>query len=172
MAKNKRISLQSLQPSATVGSNELVGKTSLINTVKGSKKTGKAPTKQPKNGSQKSINHFYDSKSDKTRASDKSLLDKENRTQDTEKEAYELMCSGKVSENYWKEFAEQRREALVEVMEENKKLHEENFQLKKEKEKLLAENEELKEENERLTLYVSKADELTKFLESITEDSS
>lgn len=30
---------------------------------------------------------------------------------------------------------------------------------------LLAENEELKEENERLTLYISKADELTKFLE-------
>lgn len=144
----------------------------MINPIfKGSKKSAKQVSASI---SQKTISQYCKTKSsDKILSGEKIVNDKENRTKESmENEIRDLTSTDTVSEDYWKEFAEQQREALVEVMEENKNLHEKNAQLQKENEELLVENGELKEEIERLQLYVSKAEELAKLLESVTEDSS
>ena len=70
-----------------------------------------------------------------------------------EEEAELLMVNEEVPENYWKELAEQRREALNETLEENEQLH-----------KSIA---ELKEENKRLS---EQGDTLAKFLLEVADE--
>ncbi|KAK7100092.1 uncharacterized protein [Littorina saxatilis] len=73
-----------------------------------------------------------------------------------EDEAYELMIKEPVPESYWKEIAEQRRQALNDTLEENRSLH--------------LEVDSLREENEKLMELSSQAAALSALLQSVVSD--
>ncbi|GFO05300.1 geminin-like [Plakobranchus ocellatus] len=74
-----------------------------------------------------------------------------------DQEAFDLMANENIPETYWKDLAEERRRALEESLDENRRLSLENHQLK--------------EENQRLLLIAQEAKELRELLEgALTDD--
>ncbi|BFY99305.1 hypothetical protein BsWGS_02345 [Bradybaena similaris] len=78
-------------------------------------------------------------------------------------EAYDLMVKEEVSETYWKELAEERRRALKESLAENQNLY-------ARLENLVEENKKLREENAQLSDIAAKAEALRELLESVVPD--
>ncbi|XP_060073405.1 uncharacterized protein LOC132553194 [Ylistrum balloti] len=130
-----RKTLQTLQYSA-VKDRKNLGKDALLNAQK--EKCGKDTIQiyvDPETPATK--DKTYDDKGVQTEKKSK-LVD------DIDQEAYDLMVNEEIPENYWRDLAERRREALDESLNENEQLH--------------SEIEELRNENEKLTKMASQAE--------------
>ncbi|MBN3279330.1 GEMI protein, partial [Polyodon spathula] len=87
--------------------------------------------------------------------------DSENGPEGMTKETYELMVKETPPSTYWKELADERREALYKVLQENEMLHR-KIELKEENiSKLKQENEELSELAEHVQYMASMIERLT-----------
>jgi len=80
------------------------------------------------------------------------------------KDAFDLL-SDEPSENYYKDLAEARREALAETLEENQNLHELNDQLQGERDRLSSDFLNLSSANENLLAEMAKYSRLNETLE-------
>ncbi|KAK1172384.1 geminin [Acipenser oxyrinchus oxyrinchus] len=139
---NPRRTLQAIQPTVTTG--HLVGRT--IEPVKSLPKRKLWSTEQPKSS---------------RRAKTEVANENENGPEGMTKETYELMVKETPPPAYWKELADERREALYKVLQENEKLHKE-IELKEETIlKLKQENEELAELAEHVQYMASMIERLT-----------
>ncbi|MBN3270360.1 GEMI protein, partial [Polyodon spathula] len=144
---NPRRTLQAIQPTVTTG--QLVGRTA--EPVKSLPKRTFCSTQQPKS-----------SKRAKTEVA-VCTEDSENETrpEGMTKETYELMVKETPPSTYWKELADERREALHKVLQENEKLHK-KIELQDETiSKLKQENEELAELAEHVQHMASMIERLT-----------
>ncbi|XP_021363107.1 geminin-like isoform X1 [Mizuhopecten yessoensis] len=122
-----RKTLQTLQYSA-VKDRKSLGKDALLNAQK--EKSGKDTIQiyaDPKTPDIKS--KTFDDKAVQTEKKSKS-------EEDIDQEAYDLMVNEDIPENYWRDLAERRREALNESLNENEQLHNEVDELRNENEKL------------------------------------
>jgi len=88
----------------------------------------------------------------------------ESQTSDLPKEALDLLVD-EPSENYYKELAEARREALAETLEENHHLHELNEQLQGERDRLSEDFLNVSAANESLKAELAKFSKLNETLE-------
>ncbi|GAB1597912.1 geminin-like [Argonauta hians] len=168
-SSNKRNTLQTLQPCATVGCSDLVSKNGVVPAKHGEKSSKK--TKATVDPSQTTLVLKNKELNITPRGSTKASSETENDLkQSTSDEAYQLMGQTNIPETYWKDYSEQQCEALSETLKENKKLHEENEQLKAEISKLTTENSLLKDENEMLSELASRAEELTNIVQSVIEE--
>ncbi|XP_072016954.1 uncharacterized protein [Amphiura filiformis] len=80
----------------------------------------------------------------------------QEKTKTAEEEAYELMVQEPVPDSYWKQLAEQRREALEDTLRENEQLHDEVA--------------ELKADNERLKIMADQAEYLATVVQELMGD--
>ncbi|XP_033738670.1 geminin-like [Pecten maximus] len=122
-----RKTLQTLQYSA-VKDRKNLGKDALLNAQK--EKCGKDSIQiyvDPETPDVKS--KTFDDKGVQT---DKKSISED----DIDQEAYDLMVNEEIPENYWRDLAERRREALDESLNENEQLHGEIDELRNENQKL------------------------------------
>ncbi|RXM32604.1 Geminin [Acipenser ruthenus] len=144
---NPRRTLQAIQPTGTTG--HLVGRT--IEPVKSLPKRKLWSTEQPKSSRRAKTEVALYTEDNEN----------ENGPEGMTKETYELMVKETPPPAYWKELADERREALYKVLQENEKLHKE-IELKEETiSKLKQENEELAELAEHVQYMASMIERLT-----------
>ncbi|XP_014662606.1 PREDICTED: geminin-like [Priapulus caudatus] len=90
-----------------------------------------------------------------------------------DEQAFELMCQEEVPLEYWKQLAEQRRDALEEALKENEELHEKNQAIGEELSGLNSENENLRIEYEqRIEELVTQADYFSTMIKTLANGES
>ncbi|KAK1173560.1 geminin-like [Acipenser oxyrinchus oxyrinchus] len=144
---NPRRTLQAIQPTVTTG--YLVGRTR--EPVRSLPKRKLWSTEQPKSSKRAKTEVAVYTEDNEN----------ENGPEGMTKETYELMVKETPPSIYWKELADERREALYKVLQENEMLHK-KIELKEENiSKLKQENEELAELAEHVQYMASMIERLT-----------